>query len=116
VDAATYRRAQHDTLNFETCGDERSSPDEASSTEMGQLLYFPARVAERAVVSNQRRENNMTNEPDAASETSESATTRQRGSYHERTETFSPAGPVRVDIYTKCGDAGFAPSRVTNSR
>jgi DUF4097 and DUF4098 domain-containing protein YvlB len=46
----------------------------------------------------------MTNQPDATSGTSESATTWQRGSDHERTETFSPTGPARVEIYTKCGD------------
>lgn len=56
TDTETYRSAQHDTLDFEICGGEHSSPDEASSTEMGQLVYFPARVAERVVVSNQRRE------------------------------------------------------------
>ncbi|HEV3267877.1 MAG TPA: hypothetical protein VGZ68_05695 [Acidimicrobiales bacterium] len=45
-DVATFRRAQHDTLNFETCGGEQSSPDEASPATGGQLLYFPAKVAE----------------------------------------------------------------------
>lgn len=105
-DTVAYRRAQHDTLNFETCGGERSSPDDASPSEMGQLLYFPAKVAERVVVSNQRREVIMTNEPNATSKTNGGGSTWQRGSGHERTETFSPTGPLGVKIATKSGDVG----------
>ena len=100
----SYRRARHDTLNFETCGGERSSPDDASLEAPSQLLYFPAKAAERIVVTNQRREVNMTNESNAASKANQGDALWPRGSGHERTETFSPTGPVLVKIATKSGD------------
>jgi len=97
----TFRRARHETLNFETCGGERSSPDEAAHPEMGQLLYFPATVAERIASTNQRRDDKMTNQPRA---TAKADAKWQRASEHERTESFSPTGPVQVKISTKSGD------------
>ncbi|MHB8380196.1 MAG: DUF4097 family beta strand repeat-containing protein [Acidimicrobiales bacterium] len=102
--ATTYRRAQRDTLNFETCGGERSSPDDAGPAGMGQLLYFPAKAAERVVVTTQRREEMMTDQPHATSNANNDAEKGRRESELERTETFTPTGPVRVRVSTKSGD------------
>jgi len=46
TDVSTFEGTQHDTLNFETCGGESSSPDDLSPDQMGQLLHFPAKAAE----------------------------------------------------------------------
>lgn len=67
------------------------------------MLYFPAKVAERIVVTNKRREVNMTSEPDHTARTNDTSSTRRPESPLERTVTFSPSGPLRVKISTRSG-------------
>ena len=100
----TYRQARHATLNFETCGGERSSLDDASSAPLGQMTYFPAKFAEGVVVTNQREEDQMTNEDEATSMAHGGDKTSRSGSDIERTETFFPTGPLLARISTKSGD------------
>ena len=99
-----YRRAQRDRVDFATPGSEHPSPNDVTTNVLGQPLYFPARVAEKIVVTNLRRDVNMTNAHDATSRAAETDATWRRGSGPERTETFSPTGPLRVKIATKSGD------------
>jgi|GEM_PF-1089271 len=101
---ANYQRARHDTLNFETCGAERSTNDDVPPEPLGQMLYFSAKAAARVVVTTQGREDQMSNHESATNGASESEKSRRRRSEHERTESFSPTGPVHVKISTRSGD------------
>jgi hypothetical protein len=102
--AETYRSARHATLNFESCGGERSSSDDASLRPLGQMIYFPAKAAARVVVTTNRKEENMTDEKETAGQSKESRANWRIGGDHERNESFSPTGPVRARITTKSGD------------
>ena len=100
----SYRRVRRDTLNFETCGGERHSRHDLTLAPMGRLFHFPSRIARRIVVSIHRKERIMVNEFNGGtSSRGENASSRGRSEF-ERTETFSPAGPIRAKIFTRSGD------------
>jgi hypothetical protein len=65
------------------------------------MIYFPAKIAERVVVTTNRKEENMTDEKETAGT---SRAKGRNGGDHERNESFSPTGPVRARITTKSGD------------
>jgi hypothetical protein len=41
----TYREARHDSLNFESCGGERHSPDDTTLEPFGRIYHFLASAA-----------------------------------------------------------------------
>jgi hypothetical protein len=41
----TYREARHDSLNFESCGGERHSPDDTTLEPFGRIYRFLASAA-----------------------------------------------------------------------
>jgi DUF4097 and DUF4098 domain-containing protein YvlB len=98
---ASYRAAQHDTLNFEACGGERWSSDDVELRPDAQVIPFPIRVAKRVITLNHRKEVPMSKK-NSVSEESESRHTTHGGL--DRRETFVTSGPVHASVTSKSGD------------
>jgi hypothetical protein len=107
VRPATYRDAQHDTLNFEACGGEHWSTDDLELRPDAKVILFPVRIAKRVLTLNHRKENLMSKKNSAPEEPqSRHATT----SGLERRETFVASGPVLANVTSKSGDVNVRTS------
>ncbi|MGC1239868.1 MAG: DUF4097 family beta strand repeat-containing protein [Acidimicrobiales bacterium] len=99
--SATYRAAQHDTLNFEACGGEPWSADDLELRPDAKVIPFPMRIAKRVITLNHRKETRMSKKNSVPEEPeSRRATT----SGLERRETFVASGPVLATVTSKSGD------------
>jgi hypothetical protein len=95
----TYDSVRHDTLNFETCGGERSvaeAPTPAAAEELAPVVRFPTATNSWITVNIHRKDIIMTEAP-----RNEDSSDR-RG--NERRAEYSPTGPVKVLIDTHSGD------------
>jgi DUF4097 and DUF4098 domain-containing protein YvlB len=98
---ATYRAAQHDTLNFEACGGERWSSDDLELRPDAKVIPFPLRIAKRIITFNHRKEAFMSKKNSTPQEPQSRRTTT---SGLERRETFVASGPVLAIVNSKSGD------------
>ena len=96
---ASYRAAQHDTLNFEACGGEHWSSDDLELRPDAKVIPFPVRIAKRVITFNHRKENLMSKK-NSVSEEPQS----RRASGLERRESFVASGPILANVNSKSGD------------
>jgi DUF4097 and DUF4098 domain-containing protein YvlB len=101
----SYRESRKNTLNFESCGGETSSPDEVENQPVAKMYHFPTRVAGNMVARSRTREEYlMTNKDNDANETTRNSKTHRHETPWQRRETFSCDTPVQISVVTRSGD------------